>query len=542
MESASIGRSLFLQYAEFDEVNLNGSRIEGQLITIGSTFKGKLTMGGVAIERSLFLRDAIFDDVVLIGSEVGGQLSARGSTFNGKLNMDSISTGQNVVLRDAMFNDVVLKSSNIGGRFDATGSTFNRKLDMDSVSIDGDVFLRNAVFDDVDLSSSNIGGHFSADGSTFNGKLDMDSVSIGRSLYLHNAVFDHVVLNGTRLGGQLSTIGSKFNGKLDMEAVSIRDNLFLAIAVFDEVNLNSSKIGGHFHVGGSTFKGQLGMEFVSIGGDLVLQSAVFQNAVGLSFANVGSSLDARGAELRKLDLRGARIERELRLGSSSGNVKWCTDEHCYPVLDLRNTTVGVLQDSEAAWPENLDRKLEGFTYARLGGFGANENEMPFTRGSGWYIEWLEGDKTYSPQPYRHLADILDAAGHGDMAGDILFASRERERTEESKPWQSRWWFLSALRFTIGYGYGWGHFWALAWVAGIAAFGTAVLRWAGERDKDGKHLGFSYSLDMLLPAIHLREQHYEVDLATWAKYYFYAHKIAGYVLAFFVIAGLTNLGD
>ena len=47
---------------------------------------------------------------------------------------------------------------------------------------------------------------------------------------------------------------------------------------------------------------------------------------------------------------------------------------------------------------------------------------------------------------------------------------------------------------------------------------------------------SYSFDMLLPIIRLRESHYQVDLKTWARYYFYFHKIMGYVLASFLIAG------
>ena len=71
-------------------------------------------------------------------------------------------------------------------------------------------------------------------------------------------------------------------------------------------------------------------------------------------------------------------------------------------------------------------------------------------------------------------------------------------------------------------------------------GAAVLRKIKELDRDGNRLGFWYSLDMLLPGIHLREQHYEVDLKTGAKYYFYIHKIIGYTLAFFLLAGLTGL--
>ncbi len=54
------------------------------------------------------------------------------------------------------------------------------------------------------------------------------------------------------------------------------------------------------------------------------------------------------------------------------------------------------------------------------------------------------------------------------------------------------------------------------------------------------LGFFYSLDMLLPIIQLRRRHYEVDLRGIVRYYFYFHQIMGYVLASFLIAGLSGL--
>ena len=48
--------------------------------------------------------------------------------------------------------------------------------------------------------------------------------------------------------------------------------------------------------------------------------------------------------------------------------------------------------------------------------------------------------------------------------------------------------------------------------------------------------------MLLPFVRLSERHYKNDLQGWPKYYFFIHAIIGYVLAFFVIAGLSGLTD
>ena len=82
-------------------------------------------------------------------------------------------------------------------------------------------------------------------------------------------------------------------------------------------------------------------------------------------------------------------------------------------------------------------------------------------------------------------------------------------------------------------------WALIWVVGFLLAGIAALRLSGEGRKNGMPFGIAYSFDMLLPIIRLREKHYQIDLG-WVRYYFYLHKIAGFVLASFLIAGLSGL--
>jgi len=126
-----------------------------------------------------------------------------------------------------------------------------------------------------------------------------------------------------------------------------------------------------------------------------------------------------------------------------------------------------------------------------------------------------------------------------MADDILSASLERER-RQSNLLQPKWWELSVRLMLIGYG--WQYFSVLLLIAmGFAILGTTILHVAKESNRRSMKLGFWYSFDMLLPIIRLRERHYtDVDLNTWAKYYFYYHKIVSYVLIFFVLAWLSGL--
>lgn len=46
--------------------------------------------------------------------------------------------------------------------------------------------------------------------------------------------------------------------------------------------------------------------------------------------------------------------------------------------------------------------------------------------------------------------------------------------------------------------------------------------------------------MLLPILQLEKENYNTHPEGFAKYWFYFHKTAGYILASFVIAGITGI--
>jgi hypothetical protein len=125
---------------------------------------------------------------------------------------------------------------------------------------------------------------------------------------------------------------------------------------------------------------------------------------------------------------------------------------------------------------------------------------------------------------------------------VLFAGRKRARERAWEDghygsWLGQW----LLQLTIGYGYGYRYFYALFWVAGLVALGTLVLELSGEAWRpEGRRIGVWYSLDMLLPIIQLRKWHYDIDFDGFPSVYFYVHKMMGYVLASFLIAGLSGL--
>ena len=547
MDSVSIERSLHMRNgAKFKNVVLRGAKIGGQLSMMGSTFNGELNMDSVSIERSLHMRNgAKFKNVVLREAKIGGQLSMKGSTFDGNLNMYSVSIGSGLFMDGkATFENVVLQEANIGKNVIMSGSIFNGRLDMKSASIEGSLRMHNeAEFTDVDLRSAKIGDQLSMIGSRFNGALNMSSVSVGDDLLMWGrAIFGNVVLRDAKVHDRVLMNGATFNDTLDMESASIGGSLLMRNrAKFRAVDLRRANIEGQVAMDGSTFKGALNMDGASIGGSLLMTKALFHEPAKLVYLRVGSNLDVRAAFLSELDLSGANIVGALQLGSSDSlDIDWDRSRHA-PLLSLRNTRVSFLQDTRGSWPEDLKAELDGFKYSHLGGHDTDETLAVSARGSEWYLEWLERDDSYSPQPYRHLSAVLRDAGHERMADEILFGNRVRER-RDSGPSQLKWWRLWILQLVIGYGYGMGNFRAVLWAALFIVIGYVIIRLEVNRKKEESHedLGFWYSVDMLLPIVRLRERHYERDLQGWPRWYFYVHGIVGYVLTFFVIAGLTGL--
>ena len=349
------------------------------------------------------------------------------------------------------------------------------------------------------------------------------------TILLHDPFRGAQTRNGVRI------VGAWFRQKVDLANAKLDRQLWLDGSRFESnVTLSSLKSLDLISLQGSKFTGMLDMDSVEVGTSLFMRHAEFAEPIILYFARIGANLDLSGAEFGDLDLTGTRIDGELRLGSTQRDPpKWRDGAR----LTLRNTVVDALQDRRDSWPRS--HELEGFTYKQLGGFGAGEGADIAARKSGWFIDWLARDESYSPQPYEQLAAVLRNAGHRDKAGDILYAGRERERETATA---LRWWGMTFLNYAIGYGYGYRYFYSLGWIVALVGLGVVVLRLTEEHRRHEIPLGIAYSLDMLLPIIRLRDRHYDedIDLSAGARHYFYVHKIMGYVLASFLVAGLSGI--
>ena len=422
------------------------------------------------------------------------------------------------------------------------GAFFRAPLDLTDGHIEAPLWLGHSRFaGPVTMDRMVTPSYVSLDGSCVRGQLSMDSVTIGQSLNMRESKFTDVILLGAEIGQQLSIIRTTVSGILRMNEITIGGSLIMAQGEFvDDVILWGADIDGVLSMDGTKISGTLDLTLAAIGDDVFMSDGQFTETVTGSSLRIGGSLDLRQATFLSLDLTNAYIGRELTLASPDlDDPVWLNGGGLF----LRNTVTGALQDTPNSWPRILE--LDGFVYQSLGGLGGSTGVAD--RGSNWYTDWLALSEPFSPQPYEQLASVLQTMGHEREMNDVLYSGKERAR---ALAWEDGQYLRAAgqmlLNYTIGYGLGTRYFRSLYWILGIVLLGWGVLWLSGQNrfiEQDGKpelKLGFFCSLDLLLPIIRLRERHYEVDLENPARLYFYFHQIMGYVLASFLIAGLSGL--
>lgn len=576
MNGLDVAQHVLMRGAKFKDVDLTNAKVGDQLNFNGSTVDGALVINGL-VARDIFM-SAKFNEVDLTATEVRGRLSLDGATVEGKLEMNGLHVARHLFMRGgARFKDVSLMNAKIGGQVGLIGATVDGKLDMNGLDVAQHLLMHtDAIFKEVDLTGAKVGGQLRLEGATVEGKLIMSGLDVALGLFMSgDAKFKEVDLASAKIGGQLVLDGATVDGKLDMNGLDLAQTLFMSEgATFKEVNLTASKVGGQINLIGATVDGEMSVDSILVEEDVFMRNSTFNKRVALLFARCKRNLDLSNSKLTELDLSGTRIEGELRLGSDQHHMTLWRKASGLS-LNLRNVHAGALQDRREklaeqgekrhrwwqlfgsseqwvdAWPSEL--QLEGFTYDRLGGFGGTPERIKDMQDSydvdmqardvQWYIEWLDRDHSYSPQPYEQLAGAFRRSGEPTKANRILYQSRRRARAEAWRRRRFPQWLGSLfLDWTIGYGLGGRYFRALGWVVAFTAVGAGVLHFSGQPSvglDPGLPARLVYSLDQLLPIVEF-EKYDKVVLKGGVAYYFYIQKLVGWLLGSFLVAGLAGL--
>ncbi len=480
---------------------------------------------GVRIHGAQFYDDVDLRDAVLVRA-----LGIFDSRFLGKLVMNRLRTQTAIAF---------------------PGSVFKDSLSMRSMVVGGDLNMTDGVYGEVAMNAVKVAGGVSMTDSVFSGRLSMNGATVSGSLHMRKAEFAEVNLNSVTVGRQVGMSGSTFSKKLDMGNISTGGSVFLnKESTFRDVVLRGSQVGGQVSLSEAVVLGRFDGGSMSIEQDLIMYGARFDRPIELPSVRVAGSIEFGNATLSGLNLLGATIGKALAFGTlGQGSTKWRSyvDESGAtqpPMVLLWNATAGALADEAESWPDNVRLFLRDFTYDRLTSLDTRTiGTMGEPRDASWYVAWLALDPLYSFQPYRHLAAVMETYGEDGKAQQILIAGRDRQLTKLDWSSPEKWTSL-AFRWLIGYGYGARELWALWWAIPFLLVGgvLAHCRIAEYPKETGESLGFWYSFDMLLPGVWLNERHARVVLKGGVRHYFCFHRLAGFVLLSFVLAGLAGLTD
>jgi hypothetical protein len=379
------------------------------------------------------------------------------------------------------------------------------------------------------------------------GDIDLQGAKLIRPVEFANSRIDGAItLDYAHTDGFLSLTGSRIKGDFNGLRLHSQSDLLLGEGVVFSGNLTlkAASIDGDVEMSGSRFEGIVNAESIKTRGNVLVRDADCARALDMTFAQVARDLDLRGATLAGLDLSGASIEGELRLGGSHKSVDWHSKGG---TLNLRNAHIGRLMDAKDAWPAIGRLRLDGFTFDHLGGHEGDTMSQMAARGADWWDKWARLDPEYSAGPYVQLAAAFKKLGDSDAADEIRYLGRVRE-SEDLSGLAFLW--SELLRDVAGFGIGRFIFRTLFWAFLLSFLGAIVLRTTVKGVRQEGHQWtwcFGASLSHLLPIIELNkdftaffEDSRHNCFTPWQAFFFTLVGINGWLLAM-MIAIASGIG-
>lgn len=526
---------------EYTAINLSGSKIN-EYARFGSIKAGDISTVG---------------SLSLSGCHVGTDLTIHG-TIRGKKGDVAIQATNLVVNRDLVISEssrisgsVVLEHASIGNSLGISGKLMH--VGKGSLLADHIKVSKNAILTDLAstgailLREASIGGYLKLSEVT----LRSQESHVMRQSKLdaaagHEVEFYSVSAEGANITKGIRIFNSKFSGTFEILRAILGDSLICRETTFE-----------------SRYEA------------LEAESMQVQNDVFLYKCKMAG----------RLSFYAAKIEKQLILED--------LDESSELSCDLRYATVGILRDEEKSWPRPGRLSLEGFTYgkihqhsprdanARLRWLRLQYSEYPRTLKERLKWEWTNSYyESFSPQPYKQLAAVLQSHGQVKDATEVLVAQKEDLRILGRLSWLDDYW-NSLLGLTIAHGY--KPYRALIIAFGFVLFGSVAFHRGYTRqpseitpsrvsafvdsspdptqtvqEQYPRFNAFMYSLDVFVPIVDFQQRAYWLPNANRGdediipiimfkykqgallRWYFWIHTIAGWVLTSLWVAGFTGL--
>lgn len=405
----------------------------------------------------------------------------------------------------------------------------------DSSIIDGDLMIGDSYIGKISLFSAQVKGQ------TFIQNLSKTQNDTAGTL----TTFDWTALSVGR-SVQLSGIHAS---SINLINGHVGESLTIASSTARHLTMNSMTVGGAVSFKNDDFSmtddGVVDLNDINVIGDLRLLNTKWPDTLSLVRASINKNLILLGGKFWNLNGQAAVIKGAFDIYPfSSKNVPqdapigglpllWGSDAE----LVLDGASIGVLQaiPDLAAWPPVMTMQgitVNGFISSIAPGTKLQAAEV-------WFPHWLARTHPFASQPYQVMADVLRKSGDEDSATAIGYASKDRQLVASCHEFDiSKCIALSMSKVLVGYGY---HIWlAILWSVMFVYLGASIYRRTPEARKSEMPYGFVYSFDQFLPLIRLSENNYEISVANRWRYYFYIHKLAGWILGSFILAGLAGV--
>lgn len=427
-----------------------------------------------------------------------------------------------------------------------------KDLNLENVDINSVLQLKNCEFPGpAQIKFVKAKRLIDLSGSQFADYLNLSSLSTQSSLLLVGVRAKRIYLDEARISENLK-LNRAAVGQLRGPRIQIDGSLSIRGGAFDNVNMDEARVAGAVDVTESedkspaVFSDQFSLKKSRLGS---LSLAKIQSkSLFVNGASIDRNFEITDGKLQQIDASNLTVMGRLQLADVG------TDGKAQLPFSLHNANIANIELRGNIQPLNFN--LIGLTYKSFSILSENGgSDAPKV---DEYINWLKPPPPgeHSPQPYLQLAQWLKTAGYDDKAKKIYIDEREATRSLDAqrslselhgwswwqiltRPWNLtawRWLGKSSEYWLIGYGYNF----AGAWIAVLVLLliGWGVVRLSPEGRANG--FGLTYSFDLLIPLVRLREIHYTTELEPGIRRYFYLHRIVGYVLALFLVAALTGL--
>jgi hypothetical protein len=452
----------------------------------------------------------------------------------------------NLVIRHVRVKEPVrIIAGQILGGISFIDSHFDGLWDFSESEVKGSIsFLRTSFYDGFRARRVHIHG------SLVLGSIDDDDAHADKApsskvkikyIYATHAEIDRDLSIVGAITGPITFSYSTISGTINLENIDGREILLSScvaggqVAIIEDVLIPSgSRLGGNKYFLLSLFglrtPDSVFLNRSSISGSLLIDEA-----------SIGGSLHLVGVELSDVSAVDAVIGQQLTLGPNFFAAKIPVPMRWKGLsrLDLSHAHVGRVSAPRNwdAWPLHI--QLRDFIFESFSS-DASDNRLVQLSPSVWFPQWLSRatSSSYNPEPYQEVIRVLQAAGEQDAASSVGFAARDRERSDACNNYELlNCIYLTFSKFAIGYGY--EMYWAVIWSGLFVVVGAGIFQETTESKIYKMPFGLAYSFDIFIPIIKLREKHYKIDIEGRARYYFFIHKLAGWILGSFLVAGLSG---